>query len=198
MALAYQRVAPRHYLKSMEIEVRAKIKDPKKMHEKIISIGAFFLGTKSQRDVYYGEISLYKKIGYSFLMRVRNENGKQFFLTYKGAKCGLDGVWEEYDFAVNSEANAVDMLESMGLEKVVVVSKTREVFRLGDICICLDRIENLGEYVEVEIINNNKDNSLIRDLLVDLGIEKDDIIEKGYITMLLAQQGSPYAQYVIH
>lgn len=181
----------------MEIEIRAAVDNLTELENKILAKGAVLVKEKKQVDVYFGEICLYEKIGYSFMMRVRDEEGK-IFLTYKGARTKKDGEWEEYEFPIENSFSAMEMLESMGLEKIVKVSKKRKEYKLGKFSICLDNIEGLGNFIEVERLceDAQKGKEEIRELMQNISINDGDIIQKGYITMLLMQNKSPYAKYI--
>lgn len=181
----------------MEIEIRAAINNLTEIESKILEKGAILFKEKQQEDVYFGEMCLYEKIGYSFMMRVRDEEGN-IFLTYKGARTNKDGEWEEYEFPVENKLSAVEMLKSMGLEKIVQISKKRKEYKFGDFSICLDNIEELGNFIEIEYLSSDADEGKRRlmKLARDFNIGDEDIIQKGYITMLLVKNKSPYSRYI--
>lgn len=182
----------------MEIEIRAKINNLEKIEQNIIKLGAKLIKETKQVDEYFGEINLYQKIGYSFLMRVRDEEDKKF-MTYKGAESKKDGVWEEYEFEIDDTKKSTDMFEAMGLEKIIVVNKYRKEYKFNDLTICLDAIDGLGDFIEIEFLNDkdfNKNN--LKKLMQKLNIKEDKIIHKGYVTMLLIKNNSPYSKYIIN
>ncbi len=182
----------------MEIEIRAKIKNIKNVEQCILGLGTKLVKQKRQIDKYFGEINLFKKLGYSFLMRVRNEDNKKF-LTYKGAKLKKDGVWEEYEFDIDNEIMAEAMLKAMGLEKVIEVNKNRIEYKLDDLTICLDTIEDLGCFVEIESQDDNDiDKDKLKKIMDKLNIKENQIMHKGYVTMLLIKNDSPYSKYIVN
>ncbi len=182
----------------MEIEIRAQINNSQDIEKKIIELGAKLLGKKKQIDEYFGEINLYKKLGYSFLMRVRTE-GDQKFITYKGAQLKKDGVWEEYELAIDNSEKAIKMFQAMGLERVIVVHKYRKEYRLNDLTICLDHLESLGEFIEIESLQKKDINkNVLKDFLQKLNIPEDQIIHQGYVTMLLAKNKTVFSKYIIN
>ncbi|MDD5606635.1 MAG: class IV adenylate cyclase [Candidatus Pacebacteria bacterium] len=182
----------------MEIEIRTKIDNLSSFENKIKKLGFKFKKETKQTDQYFGEINLYKKIGYAFLMRVRQEKNK-CFLTYKGSKLYKDGVWEEYNFEIKNHQQAVKMLEDMGLEKVISVKKKRKEYFLNNITICLDNIEKLGKFIEIELVSNKASGKKkLKDLMKKLGIKENQVIHKGYITMLLKNNKSVYCKYINH
>ncbi|MDP2684835.1 MAG: class IV adenylate cyclase [bacterium] len=182
----------------MEIEIRAKIKNIKNIERCIIGLGAKLVKQKRQIDKYFGEINLFKKLGYSFLMRVRNEGDKKF-LTYKGAESKKDGVWEEYEFNIDNEIMAEAMLKAMGLEKIIEVNKNRIEYKIDNLTICLDTIENLGCFVEIESQDDNDiDKDKLKKFMDKLNIKENQIMHKGYVTMLLIKNDSPYSKYIVN
>ena len=182
----------------MEIEIRAKINNLEKIEKNIIKLGAKLIKETKQVDEYFGEISLYQKIGYSFLMRVRDEKDRKS-MTYKGAESKKDGIWEEYEFVIDDTKKFVKMFESMGLEKIIVVNKYRKEYTLNGLTICLDIIDGLGNFIEIESLNNKDFNKNgLKKLIRKLNIKDDQIIHKGYVTMLLIKKNSPYSKYIIN
>lgn len=180
----------------MEIEIRAKVISLKTIEKKLDEWGAVLSKENKQNDVYFGEKYLYNKTGHSFMLRVRDE-GEKIFLTYKGAKMKKDGIWEEYEFPVGDKKMAIQMLEAMGLERIIKVHKIRKEYKFRKLSICLDKIIELGNFVEIEIVGNNKNvKTELYDMMKKLGIKKVDIIHKGYISMLLKEINSPYAKYI--
>lgn len=76
----------------------------------------------------------------------------------------------------------------MGLTNEITVHKKRISFKLGAISIEIDEFEDWGTYIEAEIIGDNPDKKELFDLFESLGISKDDVFEKGYITLILEEK----------
>lgn len=182
----------------MEIEVRFKIKNLKLIEKKLISLKAKFIKNKKQVDKYFGEIGLYKKVNYSFLLRIRQE-GDKVFLTYKGDNFKKAGVWQEYDFVIKDAKKAELMIRDMGFDEVILVKKTRKEYCLDNLNICLDKINGLGEFVEIEYISSkNESKKKHLELIKKLELDKKEIIHKGYITMLLEKNKSKFTKYIVN
>lgn len=179
----------------MELELRAKVSNPKSMRDKLAELGAGFIKKKEQFDRYFGSIELYKKLGYSFLARIRKTGGKYIF-TVKTAKPKKDGVWEEYEVEIKNPETYANMFKAMGLEKIIFVNKKREIFNLDGIIVNIDCFDNYGTFIELEMISENHDKSRLFEVMKKLGIEKQNIIEIGYISIFLKDMKSPYAEYV--
>jgi len=180
----------------MEIEIRAKINNPRELKEKLKKIGAKYIGEELESDQYFTSIDLCKKLGYSFVVRIRERRGK-YILTVKSAKKKIDGAWEEYEVFIREPKVYLAMFKLMGLEKVISVKKRRAVFRLDGFTINIDRFKKWGSFVEIEFISSNyRSKKRLFDLASKLRIDKKDIFEKGYITFFLKKLKSPFAKYI--
>ncbi len=181
----------------MEIEARIRVDDFTEIIDKILRMGAVLQKERAQNDVYYGEMGLYNKIGHSFMFRVRKEAEEAFF-TYKGAKLKIDGVWEEYETEIADPGAVINMFEAAGFEKIIEVQKFRKEYKLENYSICLDAIDGLGNFMEIEQIRDDASREGVRGLIGKIGLDEKEIVDKGYITMLLARSGSPYSKYINH
>jgi predicted adenylyl cyclase CyaB len=180
----------------MEIELRAKIKNFKPVEKKLRELGAEYIGEKTENDQYFSSIELNKKLGYSFLLRIRERGGK-CILTAKSAKKNMDGVWEEYEVLISEPKVYLDIFNLIGLEKVITVSKRRKTFKLDGLTVNIDKFKKWGSFAEIELISRkygNKDRLL--DVVKKLGISDRDVLNKGYITFFLKEIGSPFAKYI--
>ncbi len=91
------------------------------------------------------------------------------------------------------------MLKAMGLEKIIEVNKNRIEYKIDNLTICLDTIENLGCFVEIESQDDNDiDKDKLKKIMDKLNIKESQIMHKGYITMLLIKNGSPYSKYIVN
>lgn len=178
----------------MEIELRAKLKDPNKIINKLVELGAVRSAEKELSDYYFGDLDLYKKVGHSFWIRLRSQ-GKKVTLAYKGST-GKDGVYDEYEQELQNLDTALKILKKMGLTKEIVVHKKRFSFKLGNVSIEIDYFKNWNTYIEAEIISKRPDKTKLFELFNALGISKKDIFEKGYITLMLEEKKSPFTKWI--
>jgi predicted adenylyl cyclase CyaB len=87
----------------------------------------------------------------------------------------------------------------MGLEKIITLEKERKEYTLGEFSICLDEIKNLGYFIEIESLNDDQQDKIeLNELMKKFNISEEQIIHKGYVTMLLAQNNSPYKEYIVN
>ncbi|MBT4445774.1 class IV adenylate cyclase [archaeon] len=178
----------------MEIEIRAKVDSLEEMKEKLISMGAKVFGSKFQHDVIYkreDQVDTVQKPG-SFILRVR-ESSTGHKLTFKSLT-DVVGSWIEHETKIEDPKETRLMLEKSGFVPVLVFDKEREEGKLGEITFCLDRMPELGEFIELEIISDDVDagKKKLLELILKLGYSEKDIIHKGYVAILMERQGVKY------
>ena len=94
------------------------------------------------------------------------------------------------------EPENLDALLSAALETLVIVDKQRDIYFIGNLKIHLDRVKDLGSFLEIEAIdedNRFSDEELLQQCrqLVDLfNITTDDLISDSYSDLLLKMQTS--------
>ena len=84
----------------------------------------------------------------------------------------------------------LEMLNALDFKKIIVVKKTRNSFEYNNIIISIDSIENLGDFIELELKTNlydNEDESMkyIMDTIEELGINVGKQIFAGYPQLVM-------------
>lgn len=178
----------------MEIEVKARLKDKAGVMKKLTEFGCAFSKPKTQDDTVWS-----KKVGTlkMFLsneafFRIRIQNGSKIILTAKKpkAKTGHASlVKHEYEVVVDSAEEARGILRLMGLAEAVRVIKARRTANYKEYEICIDEIENLGDFIEIEKFGEEKSAKMIQkemlEFLGKLGVSSDDVVKKGYDILML-------------
>jgi len=170
------------------IEVEIKVKAD---HDKVLTIlkdiGAMKVNVENQSDTYFTAPHRdFTKT--DEVLRIRSLEG-QAVLTYKGPK--LDGVSktrEELETPIDG-VTTKRVLHALGFSEAGIVHKIREVFRVGDIIVCLDAVENLGQFLEVEIITESEkyieiSRQKLFEFLKQFGFEEKDSIRTSYLEMM--------------
>lgn len=178
----------------MELELRARIRNLEEISQKLKELGAKKSGEAELTDYYFGEIAMYQKLGYSFWIRLRVEDDK-LELAYKGST-GRDGIYEEYEQELQDLDTAITILTKMGLVNEITVRKKRTSYKMGDISVEIDDLGEKGLFIEAEKISEEDDKSQLFKLFNSLGIPETDVFEKGLITLLLEEKGSPFADWI--
>jgi len=109
------------------------------------------------------------------LLRVR-KFGKYAIATYKGPMSMEGGIKkrEEVQTGVESFELAIELLDALGFKPVFRYQKFREVWRVKEVEIVLDRTP-IGEYFEIEGAID-----VIRSVASDLGMSMDQAIRQTY------------------
>src|ERR1043165_1227980 len=110
------------------------------------------------------------------LLRVR-KFGKYSLATFKGPmsiEAGGIKTREEVQTGVESFELAIQLFDSLGFKPVFRYQKYREVWRVRDVEVVIDRTP-IGEYFEIE-----GQIDLIRSLTADLGMEMEQAIRQTY------------------
>lgn len=88
---------------------------------------------------------------------------------YKGPNMARHGQSrEELETAVGDAAVMAAALERLGFCPAGSVHKTRRAFEKGDVTVCLDRVDGLGCFFEIEILNAEDAPARLEALLEEL------------------------------
>ncbi len=179
----------------MEIEARVKINDFEALEQKLVSIGAEFFMKKKQTDyVYKTKGKELESLGPgSFILRVRESNKN--VLTYKSLTKN-PGVFEEYETEISNPKAMKKIITSSGFGLVYTMVKTRIPGKLEDFTLCLDDVEGLGKYMEIELDSDEEDIAMerINGLFEKIGFKPEEITRKGYSLMILEKLGVGYVK----
>jgi adenylate cyclase class 2 len=116
-------------------------------------------------------------------------------ITYKGPLVEAESkTREEHETAVADGDEAAGILAGLGFEPAAVVEKERTFFVLDGYTVSLDRVDGLGEFVEVEAEAAESDDIAdvregAADVLCRLGLDPDDQIRTSYLGLLLDAEG---------
>jgi len=166
-----------------ECEVKARLSDGllEDILNKLADRGFKYTGRKRQVDIYLNHPC--RDFGATDeALRVRVE-GARAVLCYKGPRRPGGPVKErlEVEVGVSDCGRVLAILEALGFREVARVSKVREEYVRGDVRVCLDSIEGLGRFVEVE---GPRDRVL--ELVEELGIG-DYVVDKTYLELLMSK-----------
>jgi adenylate cyclase class 2 len=128
--------------------------------------------------------------------------GASNFLTYKGPKhAGPIKIRTELEIPLRDgdepAAQMQQLLAHLGYRAVAVVRKQRQYYHLERggfaLIVCLDEVERLGRFAEVEIIAPDEQRDAAQAVLADaaaaLGLTH--LERRSYLNLLLTAQGTP-------
>ena len=159
---------------AQEIEVKFPLSDRGALIRKLQDIGAHRLYAETFEDniVLDRRGELRTK---GALLRVR-KFGKYAIATYKGPMSMEGGIKkrEEVQTGVESFELAIELLDALGFRPVFRYQKFREVWRVKEVEVVLDRTP-IGEYFEIE-----GPIDVIRSVAGELGMNMDQAIRSTY------------------
>lgn len=184
----------------MEIEIKAKLRDAEAVAEKLRVLGCVFSEPKTQDDMVWvqnvGPLEVF--LANPVFLRIRVQNGEKVILTAKKSKSNLAGeagnlVKREHEVVVDSAEEARGILEMLGLQEAVRTIKTRRTAQYKDYEICLDDVEDLGSFIELEKMGEEADAPRIQKemmkFLATLDVSEGDLVHKGYDILMLEKSG---------
>jgi len=167
----------------LELEMKAKIDKYTKGRIDQILRKAELLEEKVEEDTYFSSpIRDFKETDEA--LRIRYSGGNAI-ITYKGPK--LDKISksrEEFEAFVSGDIEQI--LQKLGYKKILNVRKKRKVYLYKDYTVSIDDVEDLGEYIEVEIKSENlQDIKRIENLFEVLFLESE---RRSYLELLLLEK----------
>ncbi len=172
----------------LEVEVKAKINDLEKFEKRLNEINAKFLKKEIQEDIYFNHPCRdFAKTDEA--LRIR-KTGNETFLTYKGKRLDAETkTREEIEIKCGEEIS--EILNRLGFVAVANVKKVRREYLFEILHICVDDVEHLGNFVEIEG-KDLKDKSKIFEILKFFEIEKSECLTKSYLELLMERTTSKF------
>lgn len=173
-----------------EIKLRLDATMRERLEERLNALGAQTTSELSQCDQYFAHPARdFARSDEALRLR---QIGDELRITYKGAK--LDPprkTREEIEFPLStSPETAARLLDRLGFRPIARVVKRRREYRLRDApptLVCLDAVEGLGTFCEIEVEATSVDESRRRltERLAELGLSALPPISESYLELLL-------------
>lgn len=176
----------------MAVEIEAKFKleeeEVNRVEEKLREIAEFVID-KVEEDLYFS--SYFRNfLKTDEAVRIRKDV-EGVTLTYKGPKMDEETkTREEIKVRIfpDDYENAIAFLEKVGFKRFAKVEKRRRIYRKDNALICLDTLEGLGSFIEIEVEGNLEVGKReIFNLAGVLGITSESI-RKSYLELLLEER----------
>ncbi|HWZ66122.1 MAG TPA: class IV adenylate cyclase [Patescibacteria group bacterium] len=170
-----------------EIEVKAQLKDKDGFLKAAKQLGIQFNDIVIQEDKTYETKAPYDDPNWN-IFRLRKQ-GNKIILTMKHKASTRSRDNYEYETVIENEDETVKMLERLGYGFGIGVNKKRRKAKYNDLELCLDEIDQLGSFVEVEKLAEDEADvdaiqSELWSLLESLGVDIKDRVHKGYDTLM--------------
>jgi len=169
-------------MKLINIEIKAKSDNNDKIRSILKEKNADFKGVDHQIDIYFkvpeGRLKLRQGNIENSLIFYRRENSAQP---------------KESDVSLYRAKEIKDLKEVLenSLGVLVTVDKQREIYFIDNVKFHLDKVNDLGEFVEIEAIGNREEEreTLLKQCNFYLhlfGIKDNDLVSVSYSDMLLS------------
>jgi adenylate cyclase class 2 len=173
-----------------EIEVKAKLSNIQSAIEILTNRGVSLSEKLVQNDTIYakelGNVETYLKNKHFLRLRTVN-NTKTFFNLKMNGENSLTKI--EYETEVSKREEIHNILVALGFQPSTITNKTRITGHYKEMEICIDEVEGLGAFIEVEIMTDEGNAEEIQNKMFDflrtLGVEEKDRVFEGYDILLL-------------
>jgi adenylate cyclase class 2 len=180
----------------LEVEAKAKADNLLLVEGRLAGLGAVLETNKVERDEYWAHPARdFGETDEALRLRIitADDGGgwSRAELTYKGAK--VDSTTKTRpEETLSIDVDQVDglrrVLEGLGFRPFARVTKDRREFLLEGLTICLDRVEGVGSYVEIELISDDLEAARRRVLGLFERLELDPCERRSYLELLLRAQ----------
>lgn len=174
----------------LEIEIKAYCDNHKDVIEKIILMGGERIKSIREKDVYFNHPCRdFTATDEALRIRTRGSNN---YITYKGPRMGgMSKTRYEEEVSVSDSDSMMNILTRLGFGRVDEISKERIIFRLQGIEICIDKVEGVGNFVELEKrdMDREKVEKELFSLAEKLGLSRFET--KSYLELKMNNKSMP-------
>ncbi|XMT17282.1 class IV adenylate cyclase [Candidatus Saccharibacteria bacterium oral taxon 488] len=175
-----------------EIEIKVRLQNKEGLLAALAAKGVFLSEPVHQRDQVFGLPGEAGGDGNTVpWLRVRTETRgygenetKRALFTFKRSVTGqLDSI--EHETGVDDPDAVIAIVKELGFVAFSNVSKIRQTGKLGEVGVCVDSVEGLGDFMELERLTDDNANPVIVTddlwrIMARLGIHRDDEVTDGY------------------
>ncbi len=181
----------------LEIEMKFPVADFAAVTQHLERLGAAAQPTIEEADHYFNAPDRdFARTDEAFRLR---SIGPQNRMTYKGPKhAGLAKTRTEIEIPIEPGAKAADdfrrLVQCLGFRPTAIVKKRRTIFDFARdgfaLQACLDEVETLGKFVEIEIVTDASQKPRAEEILVqaahEFGLKKSE--QRSYLEMVLEKR----------
>lgn len=172
-------------MKRLNVEIKAKCVDPQRVRRILREQNHRFIGEDHQIDTYFNVPN--------GRLKLREGSIENALIHYMRSNQAGPKKSEVLLYKSQPESLLKSLLvQALGI--LVVVDKRREIYFIDNVKFHIDRVENLGTFLEIEAISNN-DAKTEQELYEQcrfyinlLGIQEQDLLTDSYSDMIINQQ----------
>ena len=171
----------------IEIEAKLKVESLTRIEQRLAELGAEFVAEQFQSDSHL-DTSGAELLSTDRCLRLRRQvagGAERCILTYKGGR--QDSNFKkrhEVETEINNADSMRRLLSALGYDEVLVVEKTRRLWRLDRCEVALDELPSLGCFVEIE----GPDEKQIAGVQKRLGLSDLPHVAKSYAHLITEQR----------
>src|SRR5271157_1590136 len=169
-------------MKIVNYEFKARIKDEQRVRDALKTLNVRSIGTDHQVDTYFRVPAGRLKV-----REGRIENALIFYRRSNARRARQSAV----EMMLLPRRNSLRAILARALATLAVVDKRREIYFVRNWKIHLDRVRQLGKFLEVEAISRTGDVKKIRSQARHFqqlfGITAKDIVAESYSDLILAK-----------
>ena len=163
------------------VEIKARVRDFAETSRRAQGLADSGIFEIDQRDVFF-----HARQG---RLKLRNLSSEQAELIYYERPDETGPTTSDYVKVLGAEGAALEEALTRALGVRGEVRKSRKVFMVGRTRIHLDRVDGLGDYLELEVVleegeEASEGEKVAMDLMQKLGVEQDDLVDGAYIDLL--------------
>lgn len=179
----------------IEAEIKLPVHDLEEISKQLTQKGFVPMSHVQERDTYFDDAKGRIRANGQAL-RIRKtldvQTGRTVAqINFKGRKLDpLTMTRQELESTVDEAEICSQILEAVGFHRVFPeVIKDRTMLRFGEMTACLDRVEGLGDFLELEILVEKEEQKeaaqrQIAAVLAMLGYSMPDTVRTSYLSML--------------
>ena len=177
----------------IEVEIKVKVKNRVKLEQLLCELGFTKGALIREEDLYFDTLEDFiRKNDHALRLRssenmISGEN--HHFITYKGPKLDqISMTRQELETSIEDADVMKKLLKALGYVKMYSVIKIRQYFTLDEMNACIDSVNDLGEFLELEMVVSEEEREYalahIIEFLEKIGYSKEEIIRISYLSML--------------
>lgn len=175
-----------------EIELKFKVDNYSKLYETLCKYGGHFSDEIEQKDVvFYEKGNFNYDIDYgTIVIRTREYNGKKILTLKKRASETF--ACKEIEFEVEKSEKIEDFINTLGFEKTMEFVKKRVEGQCEGFNISLDRLEGIGDYIEIEVLTDSDDIELYKNKIMKfascIGVNINNLEPRYYPQIIMSRK----------
>ncbi len=176
-----------------EVEIKIQIINPEEIIKTLENNGCVFSEPIVQRDtVYIPNEQLTVPVPPEVnVLRIRRQKDK-IFLTLKRPDVNNHLSKLEHELEIADAEQMTEIIKLLGFKVVADTTKTRRKCKINDYEICVDHVEGLGDFLEMEKITDEDplvvQNALL-EFLLKLKIDTSQKMDVGYDVLYVRKHG---------